>query len=172
MQEISSIINGQSGEMKYKKYYNKKLKDGNRYQDFIMEFFYLKGLPILQYSSKDYQYRKGESLSRVEIKYDMRIQDTGNLYIEFSEKSNPRNDNYVKSGILRNDNSWFWIQGNYKYIFLFSKKKLIKIYKSRKRYKNRFRQVKIKTSKGILIKLEDAKELSIIYFINQGVKGF
>jgi hypothetical protein len=77
-----------------------------------------------------------------------------------SEKSNADNVNFINSGIYRNDNTWLYIIGNYKILFIFGKSTLKLMYKSK-----RYREVEIPTSKGFLVPKVDAEKyaLKIIY---------
>jgi len=127
--------------------YKKMLDKGLEYQDFVSDILLLElGMPLTSYSSKKYQYTKGENKQGVEIKFDDCFSKTGNLYIEIKEKSNPNNANYVDSGVYRMDNTWLYLIGNYDIIFVFSKKHLKLMHK-----KNMFREVKTSTSIGFLI---------------------
>ena len=105
-------------------YYKQQLARGVFYQDFVVEQLYRIGLPIINYSSKEYQLKIGENKAGVEIKFDDKYKITGNIYIETAEKSDEKNKEYVKSGIYRNDNTWLYIIGDFTTIFIFSKKHL------------------------------------------------
>lgn len=106
----------------YSNYYKAKLEGALQYQDFIVDlFFQALGLPIVQYASKAYQLAVGESRACVEIKHDEMFARTGNLWIEVAEKSKPRKGDYYPSGIRRNDNAIWYVQGDYNKVFLFGK---------------------------------------------------
>ena len=142
------------GVTKYKNYYNDCLEKGLEYQDFIASLLIKEvGIPLSSLSSKKYQYSVGENLQGIEIKFDDKYEKTGNIYIEVKEKSNPNNNEYVNSGIYRNDNSWIYLIGNYNEIFIFGKSHLILMHKS-----NRYRAVKKPTSIGFLLPKEDAEK--------------
>ena len=81
-----------------------------------------------------------------EIKYDRKFRETRNLYIEVEEKTNKNNKNFVNSGIFRVDNTWLYIIGDYKTIYILSKTQLQRCYK-----KNRYKIVQTLTSIGMLI---------------------
>ncbi|RXG67069.1 hypothetical protein ES695_00020, partial [Candidatus Atribacteria bacterium 1244-E10-H5-B2] len=136
-------------------YYDKKLKQGQEYQDFVINKLYELGIPVVTYTSKEYQFTEGENKAGIEIKLDDRFKETGNLYIEIKEKSHPDNEDYVTSGIYRNDNSWLWAIGNREYIYIFGKK-VLKLLHASKRYQEV--ENKTKTSKGYLLPKKDAKE--------------
>jgi len=121
--------------MNYDIYKQGKTKEALEYQDFICEWLAKNyGIVLTIFTSQKKQY-KGESLQGFEIKYDMKYKETGNIYIEIGEKSEPREGEYIKSGILRNDNTWLYLIGNYKTLYIFSKKQLISIYEKKLYYK-------------------------------------
>jgi len=106
-------------------YYPSKLEEGNQYCDFLTKELSKYGIQLQMYTSKMYQIKHGESANGTEVKYDSgSSKPPYNLYIEVAEKSNPRNDMFVKSGIYRNDNTILWAQGNYDTCYIFTKKEL------------------------------------------------
>ena len=139
----------------YSKYYAEQLIKGMEYQDYVSEILYELGLPVINYSSRKYQYAKGENKCGIEIKNDMKLKTTGNLYIETKEKSHEENINYVPSGIYRNDNSWLYIIGDYDDIYILGKKQLKTIHKARCEKQNPdFRVVTTPTSIGFLLPVD------------------
>ena len=134
-------------------YYKEKLDQGLEYQDFVSEVLYKIGLPLFSYNSKKYQTECGENKLGVEIKFDNRCFETGNLYIEIAEKSDPLNTAFVISGIYRSDNTWLYVIGNRQKVFVFPKTILRLLHKSGK-YKTK----EISTSKGFLLPLKDAEK--------------
>jgi len=140
-------------------YYAKKLNQGLEYQDFVFEKLYDVGLATIAYSSKKYQINKGENKAGFEIKFDDRLKDTGNLYIEISEKSNASNSGFIPSGIYRNDNTWLYLIGNYDIIFIFDKRRLRKIYEGRHYIKIGGRYIdSVPTSRGFTLPAKHADE--------------
>jgi len=146
---------GRCGEIRYKDYYKDQLKSGLEYQDFVAEQLYSIGLPLFNYASKKYQIERGENKLGVEIKHDMKFQKTGNFWIEISEKANPNRKEYFESGINRSDNTWLYVIGNYKEIFIFSKEFLKKLAQTGK-YK--MLENNTKTSEGFLLPRSDAEK--------------
>lgn len=142
-------------------YYKEKLEAGLEYQDFIADQL-RKADPCIfigAYSSRRYQNERGESASGIEIKYDMRFKETGNLYIEVAEKSNAALAEYSPSGIYRRDNTWLYLIGDYEQAFLFSKHQLQSIHASEESWKRRgIRAVEIDTSRGFLYPAKNAVE--------------
>lgn len=154
------------GKRKLNEYYSEKLSQGLQYQDFVVERLYDSGLPIISYSSKKYQQMIGENKAGLEIKNDTKFRETGNFYIEIAEKSKPENENYVISGIYRNDNTWLYLIGDYQEIYVFAKNQLILLHQ-----KGKYKTVKTDTSKGFLLPCVDAKKFYAIKIINcNGVK--
>lgn len=130
-------------------YYKEKLEEGLQFQDVVTRELYQRGVVIVGYASRRFQYSEGENMLGAEIKRDGRFRETGNLYIETAEKSDPRNGNYVPSGAFRKDNSWLYVIGDEATIFVFSTKYLQML-------QGRYRQAKTPTSIGFLMPIEDA----------------
>jgi len=128
--------------------YKTKLEIGLHYQDFVIERLYEAGLPVIGYSSKEYQNLVGENMAGIEIKYDRLFRKTGNLYIETAEKSNPANHEYYPSGIFRKDNTWLYVIGDYQTIHVFSKKQLQQV-------RDRYEQKTTPTSIGYVLPLNE-----------------
>lgn len=134
-------------------YYKEKLQQGLYFQDYVVELLYKNGIPLISYSSKEYQNMIGENKAGIEIKNDMNFRKTGNLYIETAEKSKAENQCFVKSGIYRNDNTWLYLIGDKETVFVLSKKQLQILHK-----KNKYREVEIATSRGFLLPVADAEK--------------
>ena len=100
------------------------LEESNRFQDWVADLFDKELHLSLSYCvSYQEQLKTGESRQGVEVKYDRRYQETGNLYIEIAERRNT-NEPFVQSGIWRDDNSWLIAIGDYQKVFLLSKRQL------------------------------------------------
>lgn len=138
------------------------LEIGHEFQDFIVEKLISEmGISVSIFQSKKYQFKKGESLQGVEIKYDSRstgdctyfkCSASGNVAIELAEKSHANNYDFIPSGIYRLDNSWLYIVGNYDCAWVFSKKHLILMHKSKK-----YKEVQtLPTIKNMLLPIADA----------------
>ena len=108
-------------------------ESGLQFQDFVAELFHDKlGVTITNYQSRGYQFGKGENKQGIEIKLDRDILETNNVSIEIAEKSRASLSDYTPSGIYRADNTWLYVQGNYKIVFVFAKSTLIVLHKSGK----------------------------------------
>ena len=134
-------------------YYDKQRNDGQEFQDFCSIHFAKRGIPVTNFSSRKYQIEKGENLQGYEFKFDKQFRKTGNLWIELAEKTNAQNSNYINSGIMRSDNTMFYIMGDYEGVYLMQKKILIIISKSYNVIENN-----MKTSKGFLFPITKAVE--------------
>lgn len=141
----------------YQLLYEKRFNESNEFQDFVCIELIKKGIVLSNMSSKKYQIMKGENVQGFEIKHDKNFRRTKNLYIEYEEKGNIVNENYVVSGINRYDNSWIWVIGDYQGVYLIQKKVLMAMHE-----KGRYKYVKngTDTSKGFLLPVADAD----IYF--------
>jgi hypothetical protein len=104
---------------------------GIEFQDYVAELFHDKlGMTITNYQSRRYQFGNGENKQGIEIKLDRDILGTNNVSIEIAEKSRADLPQYTPSGIYRPDNSWLYVQGNYKIVFIFAKSTLILLHQS------------------------------------------
>jgi hypothetical protein len=107
-------------------------QDGLEFQDFVCSQLARHGVILQNLSSKKYQFDIGENLQGFEIKLDSICTRSGRLSIEVAEKT--RDDPgrpWTPSGILRGDNTWLYIQGNYEILFVFSRKTLAAWYNQR-----------------------------------------
>lgn len=130
-------------------YYGEKLEQGLEFQDVVTKELYQRGIVVVGYSSRRFQNKEGENMLGAEIKRDGLFRGTGNLYIETSEKSHPDNANYIPSGIYREDNSWLYVIGDEKTIWIFSTKYL-------RMLENRYKSVNKPTSNGYLLPVREA----------------
>ena len=143
-----------------------EIEDSLEYQDFIsVQLLQKLGWSINLYTSRKYQIEKGESISGIEIKNDKKMASTGNLYIELEERHS-KDKPFVKSGILRDDNTILWIIGDYNTAYIFVKAQLKHLCEGSE--KNGFKKVETETSKGVLIPLSyfDKHPLFIVKKLN------
>jgi hypothetical protein len=111
----------------------------------------------VSFVSSAYQRKCGENKIGIEIKFDSRFRETGNLFIETAEKSTPINKFHYPSGIYRKDNTWLYAIGDYSIIYLFSKRYLQLMRKN-------YREITMATSKGYLLPKADANRYAIRIF--------
>lgn len=146
--------------------YKTNFEKGLLYQDYLVKMLAPMGIIIMPFSSKFSQFTTGESFSRHEIKFDDRMSSTGNIYIEVGEKTSSSLENYTPSGILRDDNTLFFLIGNYQTLFFFSKKILKLLVMGSK--KSQWAYVETPTSQGYLLPItEAAKYADVIEFENK-----
>jgi hypothetical protein len=82
------------------------------------------------YANKKEQYEIGESKQRIEIKLDSQLKKYGHLSIEVAEKSRKDIQIWTPSGIFRNDNTKWYIHGDYQTAWVFLKNDLKEYYKN------------------------------------------
>lgn len=142
-------------------------QDGLKFQDFVVEnLTKLYGVHIQTYSSRAYQFSKGESVQNAEIKLDERYTDTKRLSIEIAEKKSGKHSKWYVSGIYRD--SRFYIQGNCKGIYLFQTKFLRQLHKTG-RYKEDEWPKEYPTVKKFYLPIKDANRYGE-YFSFEKVK--
>ena len=139
-------------------YYADKLEQGLQFQDFAAQELYRRGIVIVGYSSRRYQNEVGENMLGAEIKRDGMFRETGNLYIETAEKSHPDKPTYIPSGIMRADNSWLFVIGDERDLYIFSTLYLRKLVKAPK---CNCRFVEKTTSQGYLMPIDSAERYCI-----------
>ncbi len=128
-------------------------ESGLEFQDFVCEkMLQHMGIAFTNYQSRKFQFGAGENKQGIEIKLDRDILGTGNVSIEVGEKTRTKNLSFIPSGILRDDNSWLYIQGNYQIIFVFAKSILKLLHKS-----GRYQIDKLETIQRFLLPIKDAK---------------
>lgn len=132
---------------------------GNLFEKYVCrEMLRRYGISIHVYNNKQDQYDIGESQEGYEIKFDDITARTGRLWIEIEEKASPRPGDYVRSGIFRQDNSQYYIIGDYDLFFVFWKEELVafKIGTDPQIIENC-----TKTSRGFFLYRKDAHRLAI-----------
>lgn len=132
-----------------------KLEKSHRFEVYIENEFRLKGVDINLYYSKELQY-SGENDAGIEIKYDIKHDETGNYFIEYAERMRDTQE-WVRSGILKDDNSNYFLCGTFNGYSIFRKTDLIDIYKRLKRGENVdgafiTRESEYHTGRGFVIK--------------------
>jgi hypothetical protein len=150
-------------------YYKEKLQASFEFENYIEDFFrYHYGLELGTYITPEGQYYEGENELGIEIKNDTLIKKYGNIYIEYAEKSNSQNGQFVRSGILKNDKSVYFLIGDKTEFWIFKKARLIEIFKEEyalhKQGLPSTRHIKFKeipTSMGIVYPVRIAKSEAI-----------
>lgn len=153
---------GTASEINYRDYRKDKSDKAKEYQDFVCKYMIQNyGIVLSIFSSRKYQIEIGESMQGIEIKYDIKSEETGNFYIEVGEKAQPREGEYYPSGIYANDNSWLYFIGNYSVLYIFSKKGLRAVH-NQKLYYRYVLNNETKTSEGFLIDKNRAEKYCIL----------
>ena len=140
-------------------YYKEQLEIGLQFQDVVTHELYMRGIVVVGYASRRYQIERGENMLGAEIKRDGNFRITGNLYLEIAEKTHPDNHEYIPSGVMRGDNSWLFVIGDEKTIWIFSTKWLIKMISNGN--SDRYKKVNGPTSIGYLMPLCEADKYCI-----------
>ena len=136
-------------------YYEKKLEEGLVFQDVVTAALYRRGIVLVGYASRRFQVKCGENMLGAEIKRDGLFRQTGNLYLETAEKAKPDNPDYVPSGIVRGDNSWLYVIGDEKTIYVFSTKYL-------RMLAGRYEKAITHTSLGLKMPLAEAEKYCLL----------
>lgn len=99
--------------------YEDNLRDAQAFEDFVSDtLFDHAAFALHTYRSPVYQRLKGESRPGLEVKYDRRFRDTGNLYIETEERWNTE-VKFRPAGICKEGTTWYVI-GDYGKFWLFA----------------------------------------------------
>jgi len=115
------------------------LEKGLAFQDFVcIELLRSRNILIQNIGSKRFQFEVGENLQGAEIKLDNRCTGTGRLSIEVAEKSSRDVLWWTPSGIMREDNSIIYVQGNYDCFWVFWKNWLRRYYETKHPYVEEF----------------------------------
>jgi hypothetical protein len=145
---------------------HQSLSIGKQYEEFIVDYFiraYDYRIEVYQTYAEQVMY--GESKQGIEIKYDARSlgdcthyhnTPTYNVAIEVFEKTSPGQVRWIPSGILRPDNTKYYLIGNYIKAWFFAKPVLLDVYASGK-YKV---VTTLPTMQCMLIPVQDADILA------------
>ncbi|MQR94197.1 hypothetical protein [Fictibacillus phosphorivorans] len=144
-------------------YFKSKLEEGHQFETYIDYLFKQKGLDINLYHTRKQQYSEGESEKGIEIKNDNKWMKTGNVYIEYQEKYNQKSIKWVNSGILKNDNTVYYLIGTIDCFWIFRKTDLLDLFYNwqENQCKKLYRFKEIGTSKGFVIPIDEADQISL-----------
>lgn len=137
-------------------YYKTQLERGLEFQDFVYEILNRYGISTVSYSSRLFQRHFGENKGGLEIKFDGKLVETGNLYIEVAEKSSPHLLTYVQSGIYRECNEY--VIGNYDILYRLPIR-ILRALRSSKEYREI--EINLRTSRGFLLPAHRAEQFAI-----------
>ena len=138
------------------------MKSADAYEDFVYSLLQRRcGLTVVNYRSAEWQGRVGENSGGIEIKFNKKYDETGNLWIEFYRKSTSSQADYTGSSLVKYQTCWLFVTGTYKTVFVFTKSRL----EDERQKRNTLIENKSKTSQGFLLPGEDAERLAelVIY---------
>lgn len=147
-------------------YFIENLSKSHRFEVYIEKLLEQKGLHLGLFYSRDEQYNQGENILGIEIKRDIQSLNTGNLYFEYEERLK-LDGKWVKSGILKDDNTRYFLIGDINQFYIFKKSDLINIYNylitnNTSPYDGiKLKEARRGTSRGFIIPIETAKKISI-----------
>jgi len=149
-----------------------QLDEGQEFQDHCAYWLQKTlNIGIVNFQTKEYQYKFGENMQGIEFKLDKVFKNTANLWIETAERQNP-DTLYSDSGIFRKDNSWLYCIGNYDVLYIFQTNILIGMCRS-----GRYPIIEnnVMTSKGFLLPEGDAdkygKKIATKSVVNKTAEG-
>lgn len=131
------------------------LEEGWEYQDFIMKELMKVGICLFPFQSKKYQIECGESLSGIEVKYDKKMSETGNIFIETASATPYYTNQLCPSGIF-GTNCFLYIIGDKTCAYMFSTAQLKFMAQNTSRYG--FKVFKSPEREGFLISTEYLKD--------------
>lgn len=145
-------------------YFRNQLQQAFEFENFIAEKIKVEyGLDIEPFLTPEGQYELGENALGIEIKNDKILKKTRNVYIEVAEKSNKLLSDYTRSGILKSDNTIYFLIGDYEEFYIFFKATLVdiyreelKLYKQGKPSKRGIQFKQIYTSQGFVYPIANA----------------
>ena len=124
-----------------------RLKIGKEFEESVSTFLTSQGWPIKLYFSATGQWEWGESAAHVEIKFDRRLEETGNAFIETRERRDDTGlSQWRAAGIYDASEPWFYLIGNDYDIWLLSVRWLDLMKRS-----NKYQERTTATSEGFLI---------------------
>lgn len=145
--------------------YSTDLQRGLEFQDWVQDQMLIQyAIPILNYSSIEKQVKVGENRNGIEIKYDAKFRQTGNLFIEVEERSTPTST-WHPSGPMKNDNSWAMAIGDKTTVYVLPMRFLRRLWQA-----NRYRRVDTPTAVGFLLPVADAKQFSVFELTGEKAK--
>lgn len=147
-------------------YYIENLKESHKFEVYIDYLFKQHGYDIGLFYGKSQQYNQGETSAGIEIKCDKMLRKTGNVYIEYKERLN-KYGNWVDSGILKKDQTNYFLIGTIEEFYIIPRENLLKYYKRLVENKEKIsgmrvvEELKHGTSKGFVMSRQWAKKDSI-----------
>lgn len=105
-------------------YYGEQLEKAEAWEQYIVERLQAEGRVVERHKTRAAQYAHGDTTIGLELKFDLELTRTGNLYIEVAEKSRPEQAEWIDSGIYaRADFKWYGV-GDYRDFYIFRRSAL------------------------------------------------
>lgn len=144
-------------------YYINQLNASHRFEVYVDYMFKQFGYDIGLFYGKNQQYKQGETKAGIEIKCDMKLRETGNVYIEYQERIT-KDGEWVDSGILKKDETRYFLIGTVEEFYILPKRKLQSYYNRLVKYGEVIKGMRLveekehKTSKGFVMSRQRAKQ--------------
>lgn len=144
-------------------YYIKQLNTSHRFEVYVDYLFRQLGYDIGLFYGKKQQYDQGETAAGIEIKCDMKLKETGNIYIEYQERIN-QNGEWVDSGILKKDETRYFLIGTVEKFYILPRTKLQNYYNRLVKDKEKIKGMRLveekehQTSKGFIMSKQRAEQ--------------
>jgi hypothetical protein len=140
-------------------YYQAQRRAGEAYERFVLSCLVALGHDVTRHDTAAAQFAHGDLRvdgRDVEIKYDARLAETGNLYIEVAEKTDPQGVTWFPSGIARDTSARWYGIGDRRDWFLFRTRTLRETWAA-----ERILTIDRGTSRGFLLSRARAAELAV-----------
>ena len=136
------------------------LKQGEALERYVVIALGAEGIVLGRYDNRDDQWNYGDlyvgeapninnANTNIEVKYDRRYHQTGNLFIEVGAKIKKSESIFKRGGIMASAN-WSWlITGDYRDLFMFKRIDLKRLYDEHER-KN-IKEISAGTGRGFLL---------------------
>ncbi len=155
--------------------FEERLRDGKGFEIFVQKRLRPFGLDVGVYTSVEGQHQFGESRMGLEIKYDRKMRETGNVFIEVSEKRHADEGTFRPAGICANDNHWLYGIGDEQEFVVFGRRTLQRIWFGVQRgllATTGITQKQIATSVGFVIPLALARSWAERVFVESPAGGW
>lgn len=137
--------------------YDANLDDAQKFEDYVERKLYDRGLPIGVHRSRCFQFAYGESRAGVEIKYDRKYQQTGNLFVETAERHH-KDVEMKPAGIY--GKGWLLAIGDYHRLWLFGMTTLKHLHTATVEGAPRYQRRVTSTAEGFLLSVTEADKFA------------
>ena len=134
--------------------YESNLRDAKEFENFVSDtLMHECAILACVYRGKHHQVLYGESRTGIEIKYDKKFRQSGNLFIETAESCH-QSKALKKAGIYHPSDPWLFVIGDYSSFWVFATTTLRLCHE-----RGSHRKVSTPTSEGMLLPIEAADEI-------------